>query len=87
LFKPIQLSKKCGTRLAKCDIFQENLHKKPKINFIFRENLLFFFVFIHIFLSFRDFTEFGGVKGNNHKGFLPTGEMLMYILAGANLEL
>ena len=35
----------------------------------------------------RIFTEFGGIAGSNHKGFLPTGETIMYILAGANLEL
>lgn len=35
----------------------------------------------------RIFTEFGGILGNNHRGFLPTGETAMYILAGTNLEL
>jgi ATPase family associated with various cellular activities (AAA) len=35
----------------------------------------------------REFTEFGGVKGQNHKGFLPTGETAMYMLAGDNLSL
>ncbi len=44
-------------------------------------------IFFHQNQFNRDFTEFGGLKGNVHKGFLPTGETLMYIIAGANLEL
>ena len=31
----------------------------------------------------RGFTEFGGVKGINHGGFLPTGETVMFILANS----
>ncbi len=34
----------------------------------------------------RGFTEFGGLKGNTHGGFLPTGETVMFILAGNNLN-
>jgi AAA+ superfamily predicted ATPase len=33
-----------------------------------------------------DFPEFGGVKGKNHRGILPTGETVLYILAGRDLE-
>lgn len=33
-----------------------------------------------------DFPEFGGVKGKNHRGILPTGETLLYILAGNNID-
>ncbi|MBN2635900.1 MAG: ATP-binding protein [Prolixibacteraceae bacterium] len=33
-----------------------------------------------------DFPEFGGVKGKNHRGILPTGETALYILAGKNVE-
>lgn len=32
------------------------------------------------------YTEFGGKKGKNHSGFLPTGETIMFILAGNDLE-
>lgn len=32
------------------------------------------------------FTEFGGVRYNNNKGYLPTGETAIFMLAGANLE-
>lgn len=32
------------------------------------------------------FTEFGGVKGEKHRGFLPTGETAVFLLAGSNLE-
>lgn len=32
-----------------------------------------------------DFPEFGGVKGQNHRGMLPTGETVQFILAGHDL--
>jgi len=35
----------------------------------------------------RGFTEFGGVKGVQHAGFLPTGETALFMLGGDNLEL
>jgi hypothetical protein len=34
----------------------------------------------------RGFTEFGGIKGQNHGGFLPTGETAAFMLAADNLE-
>jgi AAA+ superfamily predicted ATPase len=33
-----------------------------------------------------DFPEFGGLKGANHRGILPTGETAQFILAGNDLE-
>ncbi|PKH50320.1 AAA family ATPase [Tenacibaculum sp. Bg11-29] len=33
-----------------------------------------------------DFSEFGGVKGKNHRGIIPTGETALYILAGNAIE-
>ncbi len=33
-----------------------------------------------------DFPEFGGVKGQNHRDILPTGETAQFILAGDHLE-
>ena len=33
------------------------------------------------------YTEFGGKKGKNHNGFLPTGETAMFILAGNNIQI
>jgi AAA+ superfamily predicted ATPase len=33
-----------------------------------------------------DFPEFGGIKGANHRGILPTGETAQFILAGNDLE-
>jgi SpoVK/Ycf46/Vps4 family AAA+-type ATPase len=33
-----------------------------------------------------EFPEFGGVKGANHRGILPTGETAQFILAGNDLE-
>ena len=32
------------------------------------------------------YTEFGGKRGKNHSGFIPTGETAMFILAGNNLQ-
>lgn len=34
----------------------------------------------------RGFTEFGGVKGQNHGGFIPTGETASFILTDTDLE-
>jgi ATPase family associated with various cellular activities (AAA) len=34
----------------------------------------------------RAFTEFGGVPGQSHAGFLPTGETAMFLLAGDDVE-
>lgn len=34
----------------------------------------------------RGFTEFGGLKGQNFGGFLPTGETVVFLLASNNLE-
>ena len=33
-----------------------------------------------------EFPEFGGVKGANHRGILPTGETAQFVLAGDDLE-
>ena len=33
-----------------------------------------------------EFPEFGGVKGNNHRGILPTGETAQFILAGDDID-
>lgn len=33
-----------------------------------------------------DFAEIGGVKGENHRGMLPTGETALFILAGNNIS-
>ncbi|MEP7108633.1 MAG: ATP-binding protein [Ferruginibacter sp.] len=34
-----------------------------------------------------DFPEFGGLKGTNHRGLLPTGETAQFILAGNDIEI
>jgi DNA polymerase III delta prime subunit len=34
----------------------------------------------------RGFTEFGGIRGISHGGFLPTGETAMFLLAGREIE-
>lgn len=34
----------------------------------------------------RNFTEFGGIRGQNHGGFLPTGETAAFILAANDME-
>ncbi len=33
-----------------------------------------------------DLVQFGGVKGKNHRGILPTGETAQFILGGSNLN-
>jgi AAA+ superfamily predicted ATPase len=33
-----------------------------------------------------DFPEFGGVKGKNHRGILPTAETALYIIAGNDID-
>ncbi|GLR16718.1 ATP-binding protein [Portibacter lacus] len=33
----------------------------------------------------RGFTEFGGVKGNQHSGFIPTGETAAFVIAGNDI--
>ena len=33
----------------------------------------------------RVYTEFGGIKGNNHNGFLPTGETAAFVIGGNDL--
>jgi hypothetical protein len=35
----------------------------------------------------RGFTEFGGLKGINHSGFIPTGETAAFIIAGEDLAM
>jgi hypothetical protein len=37
--------------------------------------------------SQRGYTEFGGIKGQNHGGFLPTGETATFLLAGDSLDI
>lgn len=34
----------------------------------------------------RGYTEFGGVTGTSHSGFIPTGETVSFLLCGRNLE-
>ncbi len=33
-----------------------------------------------------EFTEFGGIKGKNHRGILPTAETALYLLSGSNIK-
>ncbi len=32
-----------------------------------------------------DFPQFGGIRGNHHRGFIPTGETILFVLAGDSL--
>lgn len=34
----------------------------------------------------RGYTEFGGIKGQSHSGFIPTGETIAFLLAANNLK-
>lgn len=62
------------------------------------EGMLFLIAFIpHLYPNFYDevirealpqggdFPEFGGVRGSNHRGLLPTGETAQFILAGGDM--
>ena len=39
-----------------------------------------------IFPEGADLLELGGVKGTNHRGFIPTGETALFLIAGNNLS-
>ena len=43
-------------------------------------------VITSFFPSGGELPEFGGVKGKNHRGIIPTGETVQFILAGRNLK-
>lgn len=52
-------------------------HIKPQLlDFFFTSNTIFS----------RGYTEFGGIKGNHHSGFIPTIETVLFLLAGNDLE-
>jgi len=34
-----------------------------------------------------DFPQLGGIRGKNHRGFLPTGETVMFLLSGSHLSM
>ncbi len=42
-------------------------------------------LFVRNEINGQVFTEFGGIKGNVHRGFLPTGETAAFLLAGNDL--
>lgn len=53
----------------------------PHLDIAFFENI------IRDFLpAGGDFPEFGGIKGSSHRGLLPTGETVQFILGGNDLE-
>ena len=53
-------------------------HVKPQILDIF---------FMNNEATGRGFTEFGGIRGNMHGGFLPTAETVLFALAGSDIPL
>ncbi|OYW77882.1 MAG: hypothetical protein B7Z37_01945 [Verrucomicrobia bacterium 12-59-8] len=44
-------------------------------------------IFLHRPAEREHLTEFGGIKGTTHRGFLPTGETALFLLAGNDLAL
>ncbi len=40
----------------------------------------------NIFPQGTELPELGGIKGTNHRGFIPTGETAVFLLAGFNIE-
>ncbi|MCW3072921.1 MAG: ATPase family associated with various cellular [Bacteroidetes bacterium] len=70
-----------------------SLLKKYDFDFAGRFTLIFSLA-IHIvprlfdaFKFDKPRTEFGGISGKNHRGFIPTGETLIFVLAGNDLNL
>ncbi len=51
-----------------------------------RPQMLDIFLQINTVLN-RGYTEFGGIQGKAHGGFLPTGETALYLLASDNLRM
>ena len=43
-------------------------------------------IFSEVFPKGGEFIEFGGIKGKNHRGILPTGETALFILNGTNID-
>jgi AAA+ superfamily predicted ATPase len=73
--------------------------KRYGINLTPQEGILFVITYLpHIYPNFYDevirdafpqggdFPEFGGVRGTNHRGLLPTGETAQFIIAGNELS-
>jgi AAA+ superfamily predicted ATPase len=73
--------------------------QKHEIQLTPQESIIFLVAYIpHIYPNFYDeaikeampqggdFPEFGGVRGSNHRGLLPTGETAQFIIAGNDLD-
>ncbi|MCW3085860.1 MAG: ATPase, family [Bacteroidetes bacterium] len=43
-------------------------------------------VLLDVFKREKPASEFGGISGKNHRGFIPTGETLLFVLAGNDLH-
>lgn len=82
--------------LADCII---EAFQKYEIQLTPQESIIFLIAYIpHIYPNFYDeaikeampqggdFPEFGGVRGSNHRGLLPTGETAQFIIAGNDLD-
>jgi hypothetical protein len=65
--------------------------KKYRFNLLERLTLALAFVphidpkLLDLFKRPEPLTEFGGISGKNHRGFIPTGETLMFIIAGSDI--
>jgi AAA+ superfamily predicted ATPase len=76
-----------------CRFFRENSLSDPEIITVLlalAPHLLpdfFNSVVFSFFPNGGDFPEFGGAKGKNHRGILPTGETVLYVLAGNDPDL
>ena len=68
-------------QLSPCEIIMLLVAFAPHVNPVFFDEL------IQKHLPAQgDFAQFGGVRGKNHRGFLPTAETVLFILAGTELE-
>ena len=68
-------------KLSNSEIITLLLALAPHISPEFYNSIIFSFL-----PNGGDFPEFGGAKGKNHRGILPTGETVLFVLAGSDIE-
>ena len=68
-------------KLSNSEVITLLLALAPHISPEFYNSIIFSFL-----PNGGDFPEFGGAKGKNHRGILPTGETVLFVLAGSDIE-
>jgi hypothetical protein len=75
------ISKSIGVNLSKEEEFICFLGLVPYLNPGYFDGII-----SRIFPQGAELPEIGGVKGTNHRGFIPTGETALFLIAGSNLN-